>query len=78
MPSPPRHRTDADLDPQAALRTFGVASSSKSIVALGGLYFLVAYPLSGGGSIYGQTLGPAAKYTNKGPLLTVFCNDEES
>ncbi|KAL8280225.1 hypothetical protein RQP46_007339 [Phenoliferia psychrophenolica] len=39
----------------------------KSLALLGAVYFLVAYPISGGWSILGQTMGPTAQYNNKEP-----------
>lgn len=39
----------------------------KMILTLGGIYFLVAYPLGAGISILGQSMG--GRYANRGMLL---------
>jgi hypothetical protein len=48
----------------AVLELFGTKTTSSPIAALGGLYFAVAYPLSAGLSVLGQTMS-AGGYKNK-------------
>ncbi|KAL8293276.1 hypothetical protein RQP46_000970 [Phenoliferia psychrophenolica] len=50
----------------AAARALGIRSD-RTIVALAGIYFFVTFPIGGGLSCLGQTMGPAGKYSNKEP-----------